>query len=95
LIGNWFDRVDPGTHRRIKGLRLVTAFALAAMPEISARHTTSLGALAAGFALWASVSEAVKIPCYPLRIPVLRKNFPDSLLWEFAEKCQRHSGFLL
>ena len=61
LIGDWFDRVDPGTHRRIKGLRLVTAFGLAAMlatmPEISARHTTSLGALAAGFALWASVSE--------------------------------------
>jgi hypothetical protein len=62
LIGNWFEHVDPGTHRRIKGLRLVTAFGLAAMlatmPEISDRHTASLGALAAGFALWASVSEA-------------------------------------
>ncbi len=61
-IGTWFDRIDPGTHRRIKGLRLVTAFGLAAMlatmPEIADRHGTVLSALAAGFALWASVSEA-------------------------------------
>jgi hypothetical protein len=61
-IGGWFDRIDPGTHRRIKGLRLVTAFGLAALlatvPQISRGHAISLGRLAAGFALWASVSEA-------------------------------------
>src|SRR5580692_8068810 len=60
-IRGWFDRIDPGTHRRIKGLRLVTAFGLAALlatvPQISRGHATSLGPLAAGFALWASVSE--------------------------------------
>jgi hypothetical protein len=27
----WLDRIDPGAHRRIKGLRLVTAFGIAAM----------------------------------------------------------------
>lgn len=60
----WLERIDPGTHRRIKGLRLVTAYALAAMlgamPEVaqgvSSRATLSV--LASGFALWASVSEA-------------------------------------
>jgi hypothetical protein len=61
-IGDWLDRIDPGTHRRIKGLRLVTAFGLAGMlstvPEIAAGHARMLGYLAAGFALWASVSEA-------------------------------------
>jgi hypothetical protein len=60
-IRGWFDRIDPGTHRRIKGLRLVTAFGLAALlatvPQISRGHAISLGPLAAGFALWASVSE--------------------------------------
>jgi hypothetical protein len=60
-IGGWFARIDPGTHRRIKGLRLVTAFGLAALlatvPQISRGHAISLGPLAAGFALWASVSE--------------------------------------
>ena len=61
-IGNWFERIDPGTHRRIKGLRLVTAFGLAGMlstvPEIAEGRGQTLGYLAAGFALWASVSEA-------------------------------------
>lgn len=60
--GNWFDQIDPGTHRRVKGLRLVTAFGLAAMlatvPEIAHGRAMLLGTLAAGFALWASVSEA-------------------------------------
>ncbi len=60
-IGGWFERIDPGTHRRIKGLRLVTAFGVAALlakvPQIAQQHGTSLGPLAAGFALWASVSE--------------------------------------
>ena len=27
----WLDCIDPGAHRRIKGLRLVTAFGIAAM----------------------------------------------------------------
>jgi hypothetical protein len=48
-IGSWFDRIDPGTHRRIKGLRLVTAFGLAALlaivPHISRGHAISLGPL--------------------------------------------------
>jgi hypothetical protein len=61
--GQWLDRIDPGVHRRIKGLRLVTAYGiaamLAAMPEISRAvpHASSLSSIAAGFALWASVSE--------------------------------------
>jgi hypothetical protein len=60
----WLDRLDPGTHRRIKGLRLVTAFSLAwmasTMPGIALRSSAGadLGAMVAGFALWASVSEA-------------------------------------
>jgi hypothetical protein len=60
----WLDRLDPGTHRRIKGLRLVTAFSIAwmagTMPGIALPSPAGadLGAMAAGFALWASVSEA-------------------------------------
>jgi Fusaric acid resistance protein-like len=60
----WLDRLDPGTHRRIKGLRLVTAFSIAwmasTMPGIALQSPpgTYLGVMAAGFALWASVSEA-------------------------------------
>ena len=59
----WLDRIDPGTHRRIKGLRLVTAYGMAAMmgslPTLT-RHAPgpTLSALAGAFALWASVSEA-------------------------------------
>jgi hypothetical protein len=60
-IDGWFNQIDPGTHRRIKGLRLVIAFGLAALlatvPQIARGHATSLGPLASGFALWASVSE--------------------------------------
>jgi hypothetical protein len=56
------ERLDPGTQRRIKGLRLVTVFGLAAMlatvPGIAHGRGMLLGTLAAGFALWASVSEA-------------------------------------
>jgi hypothetical protein len=61
--GQWLDRIDPGVHRRIKGLRLVTAYGIAAMlgamPEISRAvpAASSLSSIAAGFALWASVSE--------------------------------------
>jgi fusaric acid resistance family protein len=61
-VGAWLDRFDPGAHRRVKGLRLVTAFGLAAMlatvPQIAHDRGALLGTLAAGFALWASVSEA-------------------------------------
>jgi hypothetical protein len=62
-IRAWLERVDPGTHRRIKGLRLVTAYGIAWMMgtlegrSIQLPGHNSLSALAAGFALWASVSE--------------------------------------
>jgi hypothetical protein len=62
-IGQWLDRIDPGVHRRIKGLRLVTAYGVAAMlGALLARsyHISGgsfLSYLAAGFSLWASVSE--------------------------------------
>jgi hypothetical protein len=60
----WLERVDPGTHRRIKGLRLVTAYGIAAalgtLRDITHGLPTgvALASLAGGFALWASVSEA-------------------------------------
>lgn len=60
----WLERLDPGTHRRVKGLRLVTAYGIAAalgmLQDIahSVPSSVSLGALAGNFALWASVSEA-------------------------------------
>jgi Fusaric acid resistance protein-like len=59
----WLEQIDPGSHRRIKGLRLVTAYGIAAMlgamPAIAQglHNGASLSALAGGFALWASVSE--------------------------------------
>ncbi len=59
----WLERIDPGSHRRIKGLRLVTAYGIAAMLGAMAEierglpDAASLAALAGGFALWASVSE--------------------------------------
>jgi hypothetical protein len=60
---DWLDRVDPGTHRRIKGLRLVSAYAVAWLlgslpglaPDLPGRG--AIPVLAAGIALWASVSE--------------------------------------
>ncbi|MEM5339903.1 FUSC family protein [Paraburkholderia azotifigens] len=63
-FAGWAARVDPGTHRRIKGLRLVTAYGLAAalgtLQDVThgLPRDVSVGTLAAGFALWASVSEA-------------------------------------
>jgi hypothetical protein len=63
-VAGWIERVDPGTHRRIKGLRLVTAYGIAALlgtlPSISRglHGGASLSVLAGGIALWASVSEA-------------------------------------
>ncbi|MGK9236108.1 FUSC family protein [Inquilinus limosus] len=63
-IAAWLDAIDPGAHRRIKGLRLVTAYGIAAMlgtmPQVGhgLAGGASLSSLAGGFALWASVSEA-------------------------------------
>jgi hypothetical protein len=60
----WLDHVDPGAHRRVKGLRLVTAYGLAtaigSLHDVThnASSHVSVGTLAATFALWASVSEA-------------------------------------
>jgi len=60
---DWLDRVDPGLHRRIKGLRLVTAYGIAALmgavyeQSHSLAGGASLSFLAGGIALWASVSE--------------------------------------
>jgi hypothetical protein len=59
----WIDRIDPGTHRRIKGLRLVTAYGIGALLGTVHDLTQLTGAaaispLAGGIALWASVSEA-------------------------------------
>jgi hypothetical protein len=62
-LESWIDRIDPGTHRRIKGLRLVTAYGIAAalgtVKDVSADipSSLSLATLAGSFALWASVSE--------------------------------------
>jgi Fusaric acid resistance protein-like len=65
-IAQWLERIeriDPGTHRRIKGLRLVTAYGIAAMlgalPAIShgLQGAWALSLLAGNFALWGSVSE--------------------------------------
>ncbi|MDL2403610.1 FUSC family protein [Rhizobium mayense] len=60
---SWIDRFDPGVHRRIKGLRLVTAYGIAALLGTlhDLTHMTggaSISVLAGGIALWASVSEA-------------------------------------
>lgn len=63
-FAHWLDRIDPGTHRRIKGLRLITAYGIAALMGAlyGGAHNgldgTSMSFLAGGFALWASVSEA-------------------------------------
>jgi hypothetical protein len=62
-IASWLEQIDPGVHRRIKGLRLVSAYGIAAMLGIVLQRTyqfagsSYLSYLAAGFALWASVSE--------------------------------------
>ena len=63
IASEWLDRVDPGTQRRIKGLRLITTYGIAAMlgTLLGGSHGslsgTLLGSLAGGFALWASVFE--------------------------------------
>ncbi|HEY0333935.1 MAG TPA: FUSC family protein [Stenotrophomonas sp.] len=63
-LAAWLERIDPGVHRRIKGLRLVTAYGIAA--ALGSLHTFAIGlpgslplcTLAGGIALWASVSES-------------------------------------
>ena len=63
-MASWLEQIDPGGHRRIKGLRLVVAYGLAAALGITLHRSypisggQSLSFLAAGFALWASVSES-------------------------------------
>jgi hypothetical protein len=61
-VVDWLERIDPGSHRRIKGLRLVTAYGIAALLGTvrgqGASGSVTLSSLAGGFALWASVSEA-------------------------------------
>jgi Fusaric acid resistance protein-like len=60
-VVGWLERIDPGSHRRIKGLRLVTAYGIAALlgnVRQGASGSATLSSLAGGFALWASVSEA-------------------------------------
>jgi hypothetical protein len=60
----WLERIDPGSHRRVKGLRLVTAYGLAAalgaLRDLTrdVHEGALLSTLAASFALWASVFEA-------------------------------------
>ncbi|WP_109478695.1 FUSC family protein [Paraburkholderia sp. C35] len=63
-IAAWIERVDPGAHRRVKGLRIGTAYggaiALGSVHDVMALDPihASLAILAGGFALWASVFEA-------------------------------------
>jgi hypothetical protein len=62
-IGDWLDHIDPGVHRRIKGLRVVTAFGIAAMLGTMSDIDrglpvgVSLSMLAGNIALWASILE--------------------------------------
>ena len=57
------ERLDPGTHRRLKRLRLATAYGIAVMQGTQVEVAgllpayAPLGVLAGNFALWASVSD--------------------------------------
>jgi hypothetical protein len=68
-LENGFERIDPGAHRRTKGLRLVTAYGLAqALGSLNGVSSSisphsPLGMLAGNLALWASVSEARATRC--------------------------------
>lgn len=58
----WVERMDPEAHRRVKGLRLVTAYGIAALlgSAVSQQNAqaAALSLLAGNMALWASVLEA-------------------------------------
>ncbi len=60
----WLERIDPGVNRRVKGLRLVTAYGIAALLgtlgdiQHGLPSGASLSSLAGGFALWGSIYEA-------------------------------------
>jgi Fusaric acid resistance protein-like len=63
-VATWLREIDPGAERRLKGLRLVAAYSIAiALGRLWDFVVGTSGAapvanLAAGFALWGSVSEA-------------------------------------
>jgi hypothetical protein len=63
-VGTWLATIDPGAERRLKGLRLVAAYAIAigigSLWDLAAGTSGGMRVanLAAGFALWGSVSEA-------------------------------------
>jgi len=60
-ILEWMECVDPGAHRRTKGLRLVTAYGIAALLALASSSRSipgaTLGLLAGNIALWASFLE--------------------------------------
>lgn len=62
-IADWLDQLDPGAHRRVKGLRVVTAFGIAAMLGTMGDirrglpFAVPLSMLAGNFALWSSILE--------------------------------------
>jgi hypothetical protein len=99
-LGRWLDRIDPGTHRRIKGLRLVTAYgiaaALGALQDI-AHHVPGsipLSYLAGSFALWASVSEGKSTRAESARDLTLLSFFAGlgALLFVFLSEPLRSTG---
>jgi hypothetical protein len=99
-LGRWLDRIDPGTHRRIKGLRLVTAYgiaaALGALQDI-AHHVPGsipLSYLAGSFALWASVSEGKLTRAESARDLTLLSFFAGlgALLFVFLSEPLRSTG---
>jgi len=80
----FLDRIDPATHRRIKGLRLVTAYGIAALlgtllgSSYGIPNSALLASLAGGFALWASVSEGQATRALP---PAILVYFPQQACW--------------
>lgn len=59
----WLNRIDPGGRRRVKGLRLVKAYGIAALMGAALLaggahpENAPLALLAGGIALWASVCK--------------------------------------
>ncbi len=59
-LAKWLDGIDPGGRHRIRGLRLVAAFAIASMGGLLAvpgARSLDASASAGTFAIWASVYE--------------------------------------